>query len=137
MTAIDLEAVATAMRRAIYTAWQNTLIGSAPPVVLASHDQMAKPKVGDWVIEASTIYGGRNHDSRDLDGVGILEKVLSEPVDIEWDEAEDGPHPMETTYYLRTLDGRLFRWHNASIIAAPDAVTPVLAAAIIAAKEGT
>jgi len=124
---IDQEAIATAMRRAVYTAWSNTLIGTDAKSVRDTFDRMKNPVVGDWVIEASTIYGGRNHDSSDLDGVGILEQMDQERVDMEWDEAEDGPHPTEQIAYIRTLDGRLFRWSNASILAFPDAVSPLLA----------
>lgn len=116
---IDLEVIATAFRRAAYTQWSNTLIGNAPKCVLDTHDQMKNPRIGDWVIEASTMGGGRNPDSSDLDGVGILEEVAEERIEMEWDEAENGPHPTEGVYYIRTMDGRRFRWHNASIIAVP------------------
>lgn len=122
---IDLEEIATVMRRSIYNAYSNTLIGNAPQRVTDAYDRMTNPKIGDWVIEASTVYGFRHNPSSPLDGVGILENVAHEKVDFGdpefvWDEKEEGrPHPTEKVHYIRTMDGRLFRWTNAMIVAAP------------------
>lgn len=126
MGEMDLEAVAKAFQEAVSTAWSNVLIGNAPPVVKAAYQQMSNPSPGDWVAELTTM-GMRGRSS--LDAVGILEEIARERVefsdpDFVWDETEDGPHPTETIYYIRTMDGRRFRWSNATIIAAPRRPTP-------------
>lgn len=119
----NLEAIATAFRRAAYNAYMCTLIGSAPGIVIKAGNRMKAPKLGDWVIETSTVHGFRDKTQTDLDGIGILESIEQEKVDFGdsdfvWNEAEEGrPHPTETVYYLRTMDGRRFRWVNASIVA--------------------
>ena len=127
----DLASLATAFRRAVYRAWTNTLIGQAPPDVRKTFEQMKYPEVGDWVIEASTIHGMRHSPASDLDGVGVLEEVAQEKIDFGdpdfvWDEAEEGrPHPVEPVFYIRTIDGRRFRWTNATILAAPKMSPPL------------
>lgn len=107
--------IARVLRVSAYRAYLNTLIGAAPPCVQEAYKRMTHPRVGDWVIEISTIYIASRSD---VEGVGVLEEIAREPIDfLEWDEAEDGPVPEETVYYLRLIDGRRFRWSNASIIA--------------------
>lgn len=77
--------------------------------------------VGALVYEVSTT----GMSDRDLDAVGWLEAETFEKVDFgegadPWDEGAEGrPHPVEKVYYIRTLDGRRFRWHNARFRAAP------------------
>jgi len=123
MEAMDIEQIATAFRRCAYNAYSNVLIGNAPKVVRDAYERMKEPRAGDWVIETSTIGGMRHKDGTDLDGIGILEKAARENVvfddpDFAWDEEVEGmPHPTEIVYYIRTMDGMLFRWTNASIIA--------------------
>lgn len=125
MSEIDLEILARAFRRTVYNAYGNTLIGSAPKAITDAYNRMKNPQVGDWVIESTTVDGMRHANATDLDGVGILEDIAQEKVDFGdnaevWDEEVEGePHPTETVYYIRTIDGRLFRWTNATIIAAP------------------
>lgn len=123
MSEEELEAIATAFRRCAYNAYLNTLVGSAPPRVIEALERMKNPRVGDWVIETTTVWMGTRSD---LDGIGILEEIAREPFvfsgdpDFVWDEEVEGaPHPTETVYYLRTMDGRRFRWTNASIVAVP------------------
>jgi hypothetical protein len=114
----DLETFATAFRGSAYNAYLNTLI-SGPPVIHEAYKRMSNPVVGDWVIETSTIYM-KGHN---LNGLGVLAEIANEPVDFNdpdfvWDEVEEGrPHPKERVYYINTLDGRRFRWTNASVIA--------------------
>lgn len=115
---IPVEKLATLMRRAIYNNWDCVLVGNAPEFVRKHFERMSNPIVGDLVIEASTL-GMANRD--DLDGIGLLEEIAWEkvPFDGPWDEAVEGqPHPTEKCFYIRTLDGRRFRWTNARIIAA-------------------
>lgn len=120
MTEEQLEEYARVLRTSAYNAYTNTLVGTAPQCIYDAGARMKAPVVGDWVIETSTIYmNGRSP----LDAVGILEEAGREPVvwsdpDFVWDEEEQGvPHPTEQVWYIRTLDGRRFRWTNASIIA--------------------
>lgn len=119
MTEEQLEEYARVLRTSADNAWSNTLIGTEARCVHDAYARMKAPVVGDWVIETSTLYvTGRPH----LDAVGVLEEAGREPVvwgdpDFVWDEKEDGPHPTEQVWYIRTLDGRRFRWTNASIIA--------------------
>lgn len=121
---LDLERLATTLRRSIYNAYMATLVGDAPEVTKRYYKRASKPQIGDLVTEATTIGGMRHDNATDLDGVGILEDVTWEPVDFGdpdfvWDEAEEGrPHPTEQVFYIRTLDGRRFRWVNANFVAA-------------------
>jgi PAS domain-containing protein len=116
---IELSEIAAAMRIAAYNAYACTLIGTPPGIVVKAGDRIKNPQRGDWVIETSSIWRGQPH----IDGIGILDAVEMEPVDFNdpdfvWDEASEGrPHPTERVYYLRTMDGRRFRWTNASIVA--------------------
>lgn len=117
---LDVESIARAFRQSAYNAYRNTLIGNARPRVMDAFNRMKKPVVGDWVFEASTC-GMKSRP--DLDGIGILEAVEWEKIDFGdpdfvWDEAEEGgPWPTEEVFYIRTMDGRRFRWTNAMIIA--------------------
>lgn len=120
---IGLEQIASAFRRSAYNAYCNTLIGSAPRCITEAFQRMTNPVIGDWVIETTTIGRFRHSGGTDLDAIGVLENVAAEPVkysdpDFVWDEKEEGrPHPTERVYYIRTLDGRSFRWINANIVA--------------------
>jgi hypothetical protein len=121
--AIELEKVATALRHTIYGAYVATLVGSPAKVTEDFQRRMRAPVVGDWVAETSTTY--RSRGTGDLDAVGVLEEIAWEDFvwgnpDFVWDEAVEGkPHPKEKVFYIRTLDGRRFRWTNANFIAAP------------------
>jgi hypothetical protein len=123
MSTPDLEAIATAFRQSAYMAYSNTLIGNGPECVHRAFKRMTSPQIGDWVIETSTIHGFRHKDGTDLDGIGVLEEIAWEKVDFGdcdfvWDEEAEGrPHPTEKISYIRTMDGRRFRWTNASIVA--------------------
>lgn len=119
---VELQALATNMRRAIYSAYKATL-GCNNEVMQAYQARANNPRVGDMVIEATTIYRIRHKGGTDLDGIGTLEEIAWEPVGIAdpeftWDEAEDGERLSEEVFYLRTFDGRRFRWFDAQIIAA-------------------
>jgi len=122
-TSIDLKEVATAFRRLMYNAYVATLVGHPARSTERFGDRMKQPQVGDWVTETSTVY--RSRGTEDIDAIGKLEEIAWEPVDFGdpefvWDEAiEGGPHPKEKVFYIRTLDGRRFRWVNADFVAAP------------------
>lgn len=86
-------------------------------------------QVGDLVVETTTcLMDGRRGEAYlrpALDAVGYLIRVTQEPFafsdpDFVWNEEEEGrPHPQEKCTYIRTLDGREFRWTNASFVSAP------------------
>jgi hypothetical protein len=116
---IAVKELAAALRRTIYNAYCATLVGSPAAITEAYSERARDPRIGDMVIESTTIH----HPRHDLNGVGILEKIVQEPVDYGadfiWDEETEGrPHPTERVFYLRTLDGALARWTNANMVAA-------------------
>lgn len=117
-----LEQLAREIATAVYNAYSNTLVGTASPRVHELNDRIRDVRIGDLVIEHTTCL----MPSRPaLDAVGYLLRDVWEPVkfsdpDFVWDEKEEGqPHPKERIFYIRTLDGREFRWENASLISAP------------------
>lgn len=86
----------------------------------ALNGRMREPKPGDWVVEMSTIY----YEDRNGTRFGTLVRVADEPVYPEEQRAElgfgpDEPMPTERVWYVRLLDGREFRWTNASFLAVP------------------
>jgi hypothetical protein len=121
---VDLQALAKTLRYSIYNAYIATLIGGAPEITTRYSDRARNPKIGDLVVESSTIYRA----CRDLDCVGFLEEIAWEKVDFGdhefvWDEeVERHPHPTERVFYIRTLDGRRYRWNNANMVAAVSGV---------------
>ncbi|MBO1023297.1 hypothetical protein IPU75_01050 [Ochrobactrum sp. SD129] len=120
---VDLNAIATSFRRLTYTAYKATLVGNPADVTRKFKERAVAPQVGDFVAEVTTI--SRSDRAADLNAFGILEEIAKEKVDFGdedfvWNEDEEGePHPLEIVYYIRTLDGRRFRWVNATFIAAP------------------
>lgn len=119
---LELLALATTMRRAIYNAYRAT-IGSNTEAMRAYQARANQPRVDDLVIEATSIHRVRHEGETDLDGIGTLEKIAWEPIglgdpDFAWDEVEEGPRPKEEAFYLRSFDGRRFRWIDAQIVAA-------------------
>lgn len=106
--------LARQMREAIYSAYRATLIGNPCQVTLKYYERTSAPVPGDLVIETSTIW--RSRGTTDLDAIGILDRVVREPIP-DWGE-ENGPAPTEKVWHIKTLDGRDFRWTNANFIAA-------------------
>lgn len=123
---IDLNLLATKVRHGIYSSYRAVTNGAMRNETLSQFQQMSNPRIGDLVTEETTIY----YSSRetDIDAVGILEEIAQEPVvyddeNFVWDEEYEGrPHPTETVFYIRTLDGRRHRWVNARFIAAGHAI---------------
>lgn len=114
-----LEPIALAIANAAYNAYSHTLVGRAPPSVLALHDRLKDIRIGDIVVEITALHTpGRSA----LNAVGNLLRVTQEPVVFDdksfvWDdEAEGRPHPRELCTYIQTLDGREYRWTNANFI---------------------
>lgn len=121
---VNIEALATSVRRLINNAVNATSVGNPAQVTEQFYKRSQDLRLGDLVAEMSTVY--RSRGTSDIDAVGYLEEIAFEKVvfegdpDFVWDEAVEGrPHPTERVYYIRTLDGRRFRWTNASFVAAP------------------
>lgn len=111
---INVADFARIIRRCAFNLHSATIVGLSPHLK-AMGNRVNNPRIGDLVVEITT----RFRDN-DLDAVGHLEKVAREPVQYEvpWDEEAEGePCPTEMVYYIRTFDGRSFRWTNASLIA--------------------
>ena len=97
-------------------AYGAVLVGNPAPVTKALYERMKDAQIGDLVVEISTLHASQVA----VDAVGILESAVYEPAFDDWDEDKEGePCPKETAWYLRTLDGREFRWTNARFIAVP------------------
>lgn len=113
---IDLETLARLVQGATSTAWALALGGTER--CLKTYEHMANPQPGDFVMEQSTAL----MPSRPaLDGVGELLRVTEENRTVaEWDIESDGPIPKERVFYIKTFDGREYRWTNASFVKVPD-----------------
>jgi hypothetical protein len=114
----ELRGLAEDLRRAIDLGF-GLALSSRAPAYGGRWRRLQEPRPGDLVAEVSTLY----RDNA-IDAVGRLTRVQQDPVDYgegadPWDEAAEGrPHPTETVYYIRTLDGREMRWTNAKFVAA-------------------
>lgn len=97
-----------------------TLVGNPAPAVKKLGDRMRSVRVGDMVMETSTIW----HEDRVGTRIGRLLRVADEPVYTAQAWAENGggdePIPLEDVYYIGLPDGTEYRWRNASFIAIPD-----------------
>jgi hypothetical protein len=127
---LDLDLLAKNIVAMAYNSYTNVIVGNAPQCVHDLYNRYQDVRIGDLVVELSTALmcfaEGRCKYRSALDAVGYLLRVTQEPVvfsgdpDFVWDEAVEGcPHPTERCVYIRTLDGREFRWTNASFISAP------------------
>jgi hypothetical protein len=99
-----------------YNLYLATLVGNPAPITRQVHDRIRNPRVGDLVTETSTIYD----PARTAERLGRLDRIAREPefgAD-EWDEATEGrPAPLETVYYITTLNGESRRWNDCEFIA--------------------
>lgn len=121
MTDDELEILARYLRRTGYGLWTATLHGHRIEEHQAVHGRMNDLTPGSLVFESTTIIQSKG--TTDLDSVGFLERIEFEPMSIDgWDEDEDGPPPLERATYIRTLDGRSFRWVNATFLSFPDQI---------------
>lgn len=126
---LDLEKLARDIAVSLYNASGSVLVGKAPPCVFALSHRFRDIRVGDLVVESTTaLMDGRRGEKYyrpALDAVGYLLRITWEPIVFSdttfvWDEEIEGqPHPTEKCTYIQTLDGREFRWTNASFISAP------------------
>lgn len=118
---VDLEHAAALIAASALTLRHAVLCGSPTPNQRDIYERMHAPQDGDWVCETSTLGGwGARKDMSPLDAVGRLVRTAREKMPIEeWDEQTDGPWPTEKVWYVRTLDGREFRWVNADFVAIP------------------
>jgi hypothetical protein len=117
--------VAHVIRMAAYATYGATLI-SGPEYTKKLHKWLGDIRPGDLVYELSTVWA----KDRAADAVGYLERVAWEPIsDIDpeftWDEVEEGrPEPKWEVFYITTLDGRPYRWHNAKFLRVPNEAAP-------------
>lgn len=98
-------------------AYLATLHGCDVPNRKKLYDALSNPKVGDMVLEISTIYSEKHVGTR----LGRLNKIAKE--DFPYSEKDrqyflehDGRVPQETAYYIELPDGTEFRWTNANFI---------------------
>ncbi len=118
MTNHDLEALARAMRYAAHAVYVSTLDSRATGQVRSLRDKMHVIQVGKVVAELSTVY----RDSSHIRAVGILTKVVKEPIDEEYDVVLNGgePVPLELIHYIQTFGGEIVRWKNCRFVALPE-----------------
>lgn len=92
------------------------LCGSPTPMQAMLLEDMRRVEIGDLVMESSTSY----HIAQDANALGWLREITSEPAFSDWDEEAEGEEcPYEKVWYIDTLDGRRFRWTNASFLTVP------------------
>ena len=116
----DIE-TAKLLKIAAYNIYSVTLC-AGPPSIRALFNELREPKIGDTVIEITTI----RMDSRDpLEGIGTLVSVTDEPrftrdqaKENGYEDDEEIPTNLIYTITLDFDDGRECRWANASFIKA-------------------
>ena len=109
-TGVDVQRL---LRVSAHQLWLATLVGDPPPSLSRLHARIASVSPGNLVAEISTAYQ-REHDEC---AVGRLVARRREALRFELeDEAVDFLQRSEVAWYLELLDGRLFRWHNASFV---------------------
>jgi hypothetical protein len=105
---------------AVYGLYGRTLVGNPAPRTADIGERMRDFRVGDLVLETSTIY----HEDRLGERLGRLLRIAEEPVYTadQWaaNGGGDEPIPTHTVWYLRLPDGREYGWYNASFIAVPE-----------------
>lgn len=109
---------------ATHAAYMCTLRGDVP----VGSSKNFEPAIGKMIMEISSFYWScavpfeRDYDP--INSIGVWEREEQEPVFTpeQWAEGggEDEPIPTERVIYIRTLDGREFRWVNANFIRVPD-----------------
>lgn len=92
--------------RAALLCLNHATIGHPGATAKAIGEAMRDPKPGDWVIEGSTIYGGRRHGN--ATGLGRLIGWRLETID----DSEPEEILRDTFAYIEGLDGGLQRWEN-------------------------
>ncbi len=113
----EAEQFARIIWSATMAAWGLAIGGDDYPNKRERFARMKNPQPGDFVVEQS---GGL----RQLDcaaAVGWLDRVEQEPAfaEDEWDIETDGPMPLERVVYIKTIDGRDYRWVNCSFVQVP------------------
>lgn len=113
---------------AAHAAYMCTLRGDIP----AGSSKNFEPQVGRMAMEVSSFYhafdpAGPTRGYDPLNAIGVLERIEWEPMASpeKWndgveDKSEWETPPNEKVHYLRTLDGREFRWVNSMLILVPD-----------------
>lgn len=83
--------------------------------------EIKDPKVGDLVIEITSLGHRRNSNAAASSGFGRLTAVRKQLITEvgdgdDWDVEVDGPIPTDTYWYITTLDGKEERWSNCRFI---------------------
>ncbi len=99
--------------------WNSVLHGCNAGSRIKLFERMSHPEPGDLVYERSSSFmlPPQFPDYPALNKVGHLISIAREPLPnwVEYDE--DDPNPGERVIYIRTLDGRTYRWTNADVVA--------------------
>lgn len=129
MSKKQLEELARIICTVTDNAYGCTFMSDAPVCVQRLRAAFDAIETGKLIMEQTTF---RMKGRSPLDALGTLLRITQEPVvfsdpDFVWDEKEEGqPHPTEKCTYIKTLDGREFRWTNARFIAVPDEYIPTI-----------
>lgn len=115
-----------------------TLVGDPAPVVRAVGDVMAEPKVGDLVMEESTIWD----TARDEHRLGWLRRKERREIEVSPEERADygsEPLPTELHWVIEPLmnPGTEFDWHNASFLVVPLGIVSSLRGELITERWPT
>ncbi len=118
---INLEHVASSIRKATYHLWFATMLLDMPEHYKTINGIMGKPAIGALVVELSTMHQARLN----ITAVGILTAIREERIDVDWVEKYDEnenhyPCPLETIHYIQCLNGEIQRWRNCQFIAVPN-----------------
>ncbi len=100
--------IAAVSASAVYSA---CIVGNPAPKVQSMLAALEELRPGDWVLEISA---GRWRDPENA--LGRLLRLTWEPVRPAEPELGETEAPLERIFYIETLDGREFRWHNAHFI---------------------
>lgn len=91
--------------------WSCCCVGNPCQMHKERYEIINNPKPGDLVVETSSL---KMWDENPLNSLGRLIAVKEMPIDhIEWDDEEK---PLETYWFIETIDGQLMRWHNCNFI---------------------
>jgi len=105
--------LATVLRCAAYSAYSLSLCAHT----VAAFEWFKNVAPGQMVLETSTMF----QRSRDRHGIGWLVKKTREP--FPGDYGDDEP-PLEDCWYIKCLDGVIYRWTNADFVRVPESVCP-------------
>jgi len=100
-----------------YLVYRETLIGPSVPNIERLQDELRNPRVGDLVMETSTIYDRK----RDLERIGVLlvdewRPMYTPEQAMECGFVDGEKIPNERVFVIQPLGGGEYTWTNASFI---------------------